>query len=94
MVIIGTTPAGFLVTMTADEFAFCGGYGSQTDVPGYKNGTGIPIGTAVNVESSYRYISELRSKQDQARVVATGLRELGDMITTGLPDTAIPPTKA
>jgi hypothetical protein len=102
MKIVGRTDDGYLAQISDGEIGICLGFGpypsyGDTKEAWYKatsqdsRNPGIKTGTKIDVYAAHNYLRTLAEKQEQAKVCASVLRQLADMITTGLPAVVIPP---
>lgn len=99
MKIVGTTDKGFLAQVTLDEIGLITGYGPYPLYGDSKNKFktaiglddrhNIKTGTEIHVTVGFRHLAELKEKQAKARACALTLRELADMITSGMPDVVV-----
>lgn len=97
--IIGRTSDGYIITASENDVAqICGFRWSNSDFSRHAKALGamddrgnLRTGAKLPVEANFTYIDRLRDRENTVRAGAKVLRELADMIETGLPSVIIPP---
>jgi hypothetical protein len=103
MKVVGRTDEGYLVQISESEIGICLGLGPYPNYGdttlAWQRATGlaenqyIKTGTVIDVRAAHAYLETLRDNQTKARGCADVLRQLADMITSGLPKVVIPPAE-
>jgi hypothetical protein len=100
MKIVGRTDDGYLAQVRIDELALIMGFGhsafyGKTAEP-FKMALGISregetvrTGTEIEIRTGFDYLRTLTENQAKARACAATLRQIADMITTGLPEVVV-----
>lgn len=100
MKIVGTTDTGFLAQITLDEIGLITGFGFHPlyrdnksafrEAIGLDDRHNIKTGTEIKITTGFDYLRTLADQQTKAKTCAATLRQIADLITTGLPETVVP----